>query len=170
MLRALAEANLADAAFDGHLHGDGGFSIRVVDVVVAVMPEAADADGADAALGVDAHADISGQADGGAAHSALDAHVHVLLPVSGEVGNDLARADFDFEALEAYAVQVQSALAGAHLEAQLADGVVVQAEIPAIVLVAEADVAALVLRDAEVAVEAGFIVRDFGMSFSFVVV
>ena len=91
------QADLPDAALDVDIKGDVGIPVGVVDVRVALPPEAFSVDLPQAAFGSRPHTHLAGHQHRGLPHPTLYAGIKVLGVIAREVNRGLACAHLEGE-------------------------------------------------------------------------
>src|SRR5829696_4991555 len=144
--------------------GRCGAPVRIVHVGFAFPLEPLGVDPAQPALGRHPHADLAGQPHRRLADPALYAGGEVPLVTARKVHRRLPGPHGEVQPRQVEAIQVQVALPGAHLHAEVDRHLVVEAQVPLVARVAaEADALAAALFDAQLAGVAAHLVVHLGL-------
>src|SRR6185312_13631117 len=164
------QANRSDTALDIDAQSHRRFSISLVHVVVSIFLQPWSMDRADSAGRVYLHSNILRKANRRRAHSALDGRVEIVLPRAGEVSINRPYSTMDFEPFQRQADKIQVLLAGSGLQRQIQRDIVVQAQLPIVLLGAVKVSFMLVLRDGKKTVGSGGVVGDRGLAFALLII
>src|ERR1022692_1640305 len=147
--------DLTDTALDFDVDLVRGALVGRADPVSFLLLEPADADAADAAVGLGINPGIGRNANRGFADTPMDGDVIAVLGRAAQIHIQLTDAHVQFHAAEVEAAQIEPRLAGAEVEGKVHRGLLVELQIPVVFRVAEPGVVGVRLFDGQRSLLAG---------------